>query len=112
MSNSTARFWTDNNGSPVKVTLRDGQPMTHSRFSIHDEGWSRETVTFTLASGIVVQDWMMDGTDCDGRLTRTGRAVCPVANLSKGWTEDGVTYPDWQSVSNRQRDYSAEAMGY
>lgn len=113
MATKRVRFWCWLD-TPVLIKLRAGQTLRHSRGGQTDEGWSREDNIWSFDGQTVTHEWVDDSVDCDGRLTRSGKQECPVRALWAGKynAEDGVTYPDWRAVSQRQRDYSAEAMGY
>lgn len=111
-----ARFWIIGpNCNPVKLTLRPGQTLHHRKFARTDEGWSAELNEWTHEVTHVENEWATDGVDCDGRLSRSGVAVCIVESLREGWADDqhaGVVYPKWKQYDYGQRDYSAEAMNY
>lgn len=110
----TARFWVPHGETYVKLTLREGESRHHSRGGPTDEGWSRESNRWTFDDGIIVHESTFDGVDCDGRLTQHFKAACPVAELAANtaYYDPTIRVPAWKEVSHRQRDYSAEAMGY
>lgn len=114
-----ARFWTFINGGPVKLTLRPGQSLSHSRFAHTDEGWSRESYTWTHHGDRIESAWCEDGRDCDGQLTRRGTGFAQLDKLGENpaWPPDdpnmaGVLWPEWEDVETSQRDEFAELAGY
>ena len=106
------RFWTSINGSPVKISLAEGQRLGWHQHQIHDEGWSSEYTVWEASRGIVTLEAGTDGVDCDGRLSTGYDALCPRYALALGNDYEGVTYADWQPIDTYQRDYEAEAAGY
>jgi len=108
-----ARFWVYHNGSAARLKLNVGQTVTHRSGGYTDEGWTLEVNTYSYDGRFVECQWLNDGVDCDGRLTRSGESYCHVHGLASGYRdEDEITYPDWTQFDERQRDYSAEAMNY
>lgn len=120
-----ARFWVMVNLSPVKITLRPGQELSHYSQWQHDEGWASEYRAWTHNGDHVTVEHATDGTDCDGRLSTNSTWTAPLADLSgiepggvdyiskldaPAW--QGVTWPNWQRSHASQRDYAAEAMNY
>lgn len=116
----TARFWALVNGSPVKLTVREGEELHWGRGWRHEEGWSSESAIYRIERDCregrlpyVVCEWGTDGTDCDGRLSAGGTSVANVMDLKSGYIEsEEVRYPKWESEEGWQRDYQAEAAGY
>jgi len=101
------------------VGLTEEAPVYESGSSSrHDEGWSSEWERYTLDGDTVQREWCSDGTDCDGRLSRSGEDSCPVSELATrvpyGYTEENAPFrlPEWREEDRSQRDYSAEAAGY
>ncbi len=92
----------------------------------HEEGWSSHSLrwTFYPEEGVVTCDWIDDGRDCDGRMTQSGRLICPVDQLAARdvyadgnaeASEEGplpFRAPEWTDGGRWQRDYNAEAAGY
>ena len=124
-----ARFWTWINDGWVKLTLRPGSTLWWSHYTSHDEGWSSETVEWFLGDDVVTRTTETDGSDCDGRLSRSYVDECGIGELASvpamkqceyseehwdGWEIDPTRpmRPDWQKVRSGQRDYAAEAAGY
>jgi hypothetical protein len=110
-----ARFWIWANDQAIKMTLKPGQRLTHYVGGPTEEGWHAETTTWEYLDGAVYRDWVSDGRDCDGRLTRGGQDRCAVHQLSAGYdsTEDGVTYPAWQETrDDGVYDEYAQRAGY
>jgi len=107
-----ARFWAFAHNSPVKLTLHPGQLLQHYAFYRHDEGWASEAQTWFFDGQNVERTIVDDGTDCDGRLTRTSDTFCPLADLASRIVPGEPPLPEWQDRGYAQRDYSAEAAGY
>ncbi len=85
----------------------------------HDEGWGSTSAIFTRTENAVIMKYCTDGRDCDGRLSTDSEAICPRKNLAAhaidpcfGEKRIRTRFPRWHYESRRQRDYSAEAMGY
>lgn len=108
----TARFWTQLNGSPVKIALRDGQRLAWQRFQRHEEGWSSEHELWARDGCVIVCDEASDGVDCDGRLSSHARYTTEIGRLGSGPQQDGVAFPLWTRQHSGRRDYAAEARGY
>ena len=136
-----ARFWVSWNGSWTGITLAFRETIELYRSERHEEGWSSEWQQYTHEGDLVSYEWCDDGTDCDGRLTRSGDGHCPLTDLRvqvphelkdldpDAWTEatlaahareraeflatyGDIRLPKWQSGDYTQRDEYAEAMGY
>lgn len=112
------RFSVHVNGGPVKITLRPGQSLEHGTFAYTDEGYTKESYRWSLAKdgSELLREWYQDGRDCDGRLSRSGEdCLDPSApEFCNVEIVYGVqfSYPRFNPISEGQRDYSAEAMGY
>jgi hypothetical protein len=124
-----ARIWVWLNDGWVKLTLRPDQPLNHSHCCRHDEGWSAEYYTWTWNGEVLVEEYATDGRDCDGRLSthsthfttperfRVQPAYRFFNNLDLRLPDyqipiPEIAVPEWTRGQQRQRDYSAEAMGY
>lgn len=108
-----ARFWTMVHGSPVKLTLKYKQTLSHIDFNYHDEGWTRE-VNQWFHRGDAVDMWITgEGRDCDGRTEWSADLTCDIDELADHLhVESGIAYPSFKHERSSQRDHSAEAMGY
>lgn len=113
MSNN-ARFWEYCGDSWVKITLRPGQQLHHSRGGLTEEGYHWATTTWEHAYDRVVQVDVTQARDCDGRFDTYAEYTCPLEELnSKLWDPSpSGAIPNWQRDNSHQRDYSAEAAGY
>ncbi len=117
MQISTARFWIydSKNDSHVKLSLKAGQSVEFFNSHNTDEGWNSSFTRYTFDGGSVLRETETDGCDCDGRLSRSYVGVSHYWQLKahsyEGCPSD-VRLPKWDDVEARQRDYSAEAMGY
>ena len=93
------------------LTLTEGQEIVVEHGGPTEEGWHSERHTYHLDGARVVRESETDGQDCDGRLSTSTVYACPLTDL-EAHECDGLGYPLWSRVTGRQRDYSAEAMGY
>lgn len=117
-----ARFWTFENGGPVKLTLKPGQSLSHSSGGPDDDGWHWEGCTWTHEGDHVHREWGSRGKDCDGILERYGEDVCHLDDLrtyEPCVTDEelatkylGVLWPHWDHQSSGQYDQYAEMAGY
>ena len=109
--------WFD--GNFIRVKLEPGHRVMLNTYVATDEGWRRDLVVFSLQGRAIQKDWVNDERDCDGRLTRYGRSICPVSARAKisspGWgveKRSRARLPSWGVVYSHQRDEYAERMGY
>lgn len=121
-----ARFWMYVNGGPVKITLHPGRSLRWFKTEQTDEGWASELCVLKHEGDHVERHLVIDGCDCDGRLTIAGSDTCPLDQLASGnepYLEpyfnvherevyEGVVYPAWSRVSDSQCDEYAEDAGY
>ena len=102
------------------IVLTESEPKIEAFESHrHEEGWSSTYAAWELDGDVVTYTGHDDGVDCDGRLSRTSRYVCPVADLAsrEPYAADGETpppfrLPEWTEGRRSQRDYAAESCGY
>jgi hypothetical protein len=121
------RFWIHNpanvDGGFVKLTLRPDQKLAWGTCSTDEEGWSStfESWHYDAERGLLVNDWISDGRDCDGRHFQATVFVCPLDQLRaetpneychERYDCEGVMLPAWQTENQWKRDYTAEAAGY
>ncbi len=88
------RFWHFHRDGWVKLTVRGEQVLSFGYGGPTEEGWSSHS---------------------DGRLTQTTIVRCPIDKLAseKCALDDAPgLVPEWTTISARQRDEYAEAMGY
>lgn len=111
---SAIRFWHFSTaGEAIMIRLKAGQVLRHYTACNTDEGWSSEKNEWEFDGRTIVNRWVSDGRDCDGRLTRHGESYCSADKVRAGYVdEDGITFPAWEQGASGQRDYSAEAMNY
>ena len=116
----TARFWTHINGGMVKLSLQDGQAVATCNSGPTEEGYCSECSSWTREGNLIRLEYASDGRDCDGRSSYEATARCYVSELartecySRERDQFGATIrlPEWQHYDARQRDYTAESMGY
>jgi hypothetical protein len=111
---TTARFWTFENGAPVRVKIKAGQRLHHCTSYFNGEGWSHSATVWEFDGEIVAREYDNWGRDCDGGHGYSSESFCHVSKLTAGYScaDDGVTYPDWQKSAERCFDEHAEAAGY
>lgn len=109
-----ARFWTFHRGDWVKITVEPGKPLETFVHTRDEEGYSLERDRWEIEDGKVINTWMMEGRDCDGRVCRSGASSCPIEELKSVDADRSLPpRPDWQKLGKDQmRDFSAEAAGY
>ncbi|HNS55596.1 MAG TPA: hypothetical protein PKO34_00965 [Smithellaceae bacterium] len=105
------RFWEYINHSLVKLTLPPEQIINWSRFSPTEEGWMRETRTYEHEDGMVTLLIVTEGKDCDGRIKTVWEGYFD-PHAEKELPPTGLPIPVWHEKKQRQRDYTAEALGY
>lgn len=106
------RFWVYLSGSPVRLSLRPGESIEHSRGGPDSEGWARESVIWKHTGAGVYCEGLTEGRDCDGYSSRWWDTFCPADQLAAGIELDGVRFPRWQDSTVECRDEHAESMGY
>jgi len=113
------RFLVFINGGDVKLTLRPDQKLEHYQGGPTDEGWSSEYHSWSLGhdGSTLFREYISDGSDCDGRLTRSNiaRASTDPATFHAGYDpykDRPKLFPYWTEDRAEQRDYAAEAMNY
>lgn len=109
METKTVRF--------VRLSLRDGESLSHWQSQPDDEGYHSRASVWRREGGAIHQEITIDGRDCDGRHSYYYDAVCPVERATaRPHVSPGSIgmpgLPAWESVSESQRDYTAEAAGY
>jgi len=114
--NRTARFWeTTPNCGLVKISIRPGQTLTHSRRWRNGEGWSWSAETYTHDGDCIRQQWAHGGRDCDGNHCNAGELVASLDELAAVdiYSHPGFRRPNWQE-SKRESVYDqfAQAAGY
>lgn len=110
-----ARFIVYLNGNYTKLTLRPDQTLRWSNYRRTDEGWDSTYIEYwyDAEQARIVRTVESDGVDCDGRLRHLSRCAVTLDRLASFVGHDEVTLlPDWKTVKESQRDYSAEAQGY
>lgn len=76
-----------------------------------DEGWEYLGADLSFDGESVTFIYAKDGSDCDGRLSSVVELKCHKDKLAALETQNGF-FPDWERVSEQQRDYQAERAGY
>lgn len=100
------RIWTWCNQDLVRITLKPGKPFFWTRGGPDEEGWWSASDQWEIDGDLLRWKSIRDGRDCDGRLTHYWEGYCQVSDLKRD------VPPAWITLDRRQRDYSAEAMGY
>ena len=108
----TARLWIYVNGSPVRIALWDGEAVTHRTRAHNGEGVTFTETTVERDGKVIIYSFYSRARDCDGVHGYESKSHCALADLSAGYSENGVTYPRWTRGKARVSDAYAEAMGY
>ena len=98
------RFKTYHRGSEVTLSIDEGQSIHTYEGGPTDEGWSSVSHDYELSGGVLHNEIVSDGVDCDGRLTTS---FVMIANQVR---DNG--FPDWRDVSSEVYDENAQAAGY
>ena len=99
-----ARFNVWINGDLVKITLKNDQSLSWHKWYRTEEGWASESETWSYHNGFVFRESVSDGSDCDGRLTRSHDSICCHVNLRDKIVADltcaqcGSTLHDWTKI--------------
>lgn len=116
--------WDNESEKYALVILNEDNEYTVEEYDSnrHEEGWTSMWVRYSVEEDAigkyVLREWESDGVDCDGRLSNSGEDFCYLHNLRNrpmyGYDHETtpIFLPEWEALERRQRDYSAEAMGY
>lgn len=134
-----ARFWVWHKGGFVRLKIDEGKALTFVEGGPTDEGYHWEYSWYMNMGDCVRYERDTESRDCDGRLDTHQAFYCRVDNLDgllsarydktpeldiegdhaydevvSPWrgTAKPKRVPLWTRIESRQRDYSAEAMGY
>ncbi len=120
----TIRFWVSHRGSPVRISLRDGDRAILVEQGLDDEGWHCNSKVYERHGYEVLLDYCNDGADCDGRHSSGGLVAANVYDLHRQGIEVDLlnrikptprytATALWHQVSSRPvYDQFARAMGY
>ena len=123
MENNKVTFWSyfemitdEENRSEAdvyhRITLEPGETFRVSIGGTHEEGYCTEHITYTHECTYIRREIFTQSRDCDGRHNDFRTLVCNLDKLESYKNGSGIMIPDWELVSNSQRDYTAEAAGY
>jgi len=123
-----ARIWIDHKGSYVKINVTEDNPVetyNHGRTSEGHWGFAEK---YSLEDGRILIERAEWGADCDGRYSQDWQGQWPIGGETQpafveqgpwvdgeGWTgifDESIQLPQWETVDQSRRDYTAEAMGY
>lgn len=106
-------------GGGRKVTLKPGESVTFSFRRATDEGFTGESVTLSLESRVIVERYLSEGRDCDGRYQSSGERQCPVYDRAvirpfrqPGSPKCRMAYPRFKVVEDEVCDEYAQMDGY
>ena len=97
---NTIKFWTKING-PVRLSLSEGNKISHSQSWHNGEGWSWRAVQYELRGDTITARHGWGGTDCDGS---SGGGL--------DLTSLACSHPVWEAKDEWSRDHTAEREGY
>jgi hypothetical protein len=91
------------------LTIRTGGPT--------EEGYYSSVERYEFDGEVLRRTIATDGRDCDGRMEHYDEDLCVeldgmVPYYHSDEPDPGVRVPSWESVERRQRDHTAESMGY
>ncbi len=106
-------------GQVRKLCLRPKQEIRLSLSGPTEEGWHAEAVTLRLEGRNIVEEYLVEGKDCDGYTCQAGTRICSVMDRAAirpmrrlGERRDRASFPRFVSVDEENYDAYAEAMGY
>lgn len=106
-------------GEGRKVTLKPGESVSFSFRRATDEGFTGEHVTLSLENRVIVERYLSEGRDCDGRHHYSRERRCPVYDRAVirphrqyGSPKSRMAYPRFQVVEDEVYDEYAQIDGY
>lgn len=113
-SEPTIRFWVSVHNNFVRLSLRPSQTRRHSEFEYTDEGFERNSRSWTHKGDRIVESSYHKARDCDGLYEGWTVRECEADQMTARTSEyaPGYLLPEWEHISSSQRDHSAEAAGY
>lgn len=108
------KFWDTWNGSPVKLTVKENEPLDLAKHWGHEEGWSSIGATYRYypEKQIVIVEVVNDGVDCDGRITHFATYKCDVDRLQWGIQYNETMLPEWIREDSSVYDANAQHANY
>jgi hypothetical protein len=104
---------------PLRLVLTLGELFDVCTGGPTDEGYSNSTTRYIFdrdenGKPVLTREWHIESRDCDGRYEQSGVDIAVELEVVPDYYDPDVKYPMWDKVpkSYRQRDYTAEAMGY
>jgi len=107
------RFWVFSGSNCVRITLRQGECLTHRhREWTTEEGYESEVESWELDGSHVVREWFSYGVDCDGRFERGGSDAAHVDDLRDAVPVTYVRqYTRHDPVTGQQMGYEGSSWG-
>lgn len=95
------------------ITLHPNSQVDLVDNYFNGEGYSSIAECYYLEDSNIIRECYTTGSDCDGRLTTyTGYSI-PIKETKAPNNRNQAIIPQgWKRLSESQRDYLAEAMGY
>ncbi len=101
------RFWTLIYGSPVRLTLCEGELVQHAEYEQDEEGYCYTFAAWLWVAARVEYSWARRTRDCDGRHADGEDLTCPLGRLEQRRPCDDVAdehpdvtgWPDWQPIT-------------
>lgn len=113
-ANPTVRFWAFINRDLVRIAIRPGDVLHHSAFRYTDEGFERNSVSWTHDGRDISASYYHRARDCDGLYENWWELECESDRMAAVHNVHvpGYLLPEWRHINSDQRDHSAEAAGY
>ena len=106
----------------VRITLKPGEAMDWHHFQYTDEGFSETHVGFRYCEWnppVVKVEYFHRDRDCDGLHHSGSEVICTIDRLQEEErfacsteVDSLIKIPDWKSLPEYQRDFTAESAGY
>lgn len=108
----TIRFWTFLNGSPVKISVKPNRFFSWHKYERTEEGFSSSSISWEWRENAVEQNTVTRCRDCDGPARFENTYLLTYDRVKAGNFYEGIQYPEWTKILERQEDYFAEMAGY
>lgn len=116
-SNPTrARFWTMLPDGWARLSLRDGESLSHRVGGPTDEGHCWTTTVYSRDGSTIQIDENTYSRDCDGSHLSDWSGTCEISDLESHNPSfgpgEGQRVPRWETLDSCSRDFAAEGANY